>query len=246
MRSGAGNKFRGVFFDLYGTLLVFNDIDKSWNDWAATFFELIAHKTGMSFNEFAGNCGNFMSREVKKDLASGLTTYETKIKKHCDSLGIELTAGELKKVADETPRAWQKYISVAPDAVKVLEELKRNKVLALITNFDHTPHIGKTLANFNLEPFFRKIIISDEVNASKPDPAIFRIALEQTGLEPDEVIFIGDNPIDDIEGAYAAGIEPVLIIHETFRSKHDYGPGKEETRAIPDNVRVIHSLSELL
>jgi putative hydrolase of the HAD superfamily len=241
-----GTEVKGIFFDLYGTLLIFNDIDKSWDDWAIAFYELINHKTKMSFDEFAGSCRNFMSRDAKKENSSGLTTYETKIKKHCDSLGIELSTSELKLIADITPRAWQKYISVAPGAIEVLNELKKNKVLVLITNFDHSPHIRKTLAEFNLDSFFSKIIISDEVNITKPDPAIFNIALDQTGLTSDEVIFVGDNPKDDIEGARAAGIEPVLIIYDTFTSKHDYNPGESPIPTSIDNVRIIRSLSELV
>ncbi len=238
---------KGVFFDLYGTLLIFNDIEQSWHDWAETFYVLIKDKTNLSFEEFSKSSNSFMSRKVVKNISTGLTTYETRIRNHCDSLSIPLTNTDLKVIADETPHAWQKYISVADNAPVVLSKLRKEKILALITNFDHAPHIRKTLKHFDLEKFFDAIIISDELNCCKPDPKIFDAALLETNLTPEEVIFIGDNVNDDIAGARAAGIEPVLIMHDTFTTKHDYSHGRHENpdKPLPD-VKIINSLTEIL
>ena len=40
---------------------------------------------------------------------------------------------------------------------------------------------------------FDTVVISGEVGVKKPDPAIFRIALDQTGLQPQDVAFVGDS-----------------------------------------------------
>lgn len=238
---------RGVFFDLYGTLLIFNNIEKSWQDWAVTFYEFIKEKTHLSFEEFSKNSSGFMNREVVKDSSSGLSTYETRIKDHCASLSIPLTEPELKSIANETPLAWQKYISLAEDVPDVLPELKKTKILALITNFDHAPHIRRTLNHFDLEKYFDAIIISDEINCCKPDPKIFELALSKTKLKPGEVIFVGDNLNDDIAGARASYIEPLLIMHETFSAVHDYEHNPQENKDKPvTDATIIHSLKELL
>ena len=50
------------------------------------------------------------------------------------------------------------------------------------------------------------------MSASKsPTRAIFAPALKQTGLATDEALFVGDSPEDDVAGARAAGLRPVLI-----------------------------------
>ena len=46
-------------------------------------------------------------------------------------------------------------------------------------------------------------VVSQEFGVNKPDPSIFRRALELIGAEPSETIFVGDNPVNDIGGAHA-------------------------------------------
>ncbi|HEV7686711.1 MAG TPA: HAD family hydrolase [Acidimicrobiia bacterium] len=55
------------------------------------------------------------------------------------------------------------------------------------------------------------VIDSDAVGVAKPDPAIFRIALEATGVAPDRALHIGDTVGADVDGALAAGVRPVHL-----------------------------------
>jgi putative hydrolase of the HAD superfamily len=50
------------------------------------------------------------------------------------------------------------------------------------------------------------VVISEEVGVAKPDPAIFLAALEELDCQPDEALFIGDDPLADISGASRAGL----------------------------------------
>ena len=60
-----------------------------------------------------------------------------------------------------------------------------------------------------LAPF---IIVSEEAGYAKPDPRIFRDALEATGLtRPDQVMFVGDNPVADIDGAKRFGMKAAWV-----------------------------------
>ena len=45
----------------------------------------------------------------------------------------------------------------------------------------------------------------------KPDPSIFRAALERLGAEPREALMVGDQPEDDVEGARSIGMEALLL-----------------------------------
>ena len=47
--------------------------------------------------------------------------------------------------------------------------------------------------------------------SSKPDPAIFHLALEVLGVAPARAIHVGDMPAADVAGALAAGVRPVLV-----------------------------------
>jgi putative hydrolase of the HAD superfamily len=55
------------------------------------------------------------------------------------------------------------------------------------------------------------VIDSDAVGVAKPDPAIFRLALEATGAAPDRALHIGDTVGADVAGALAAGVRPVHL-----------------------------------
>jgi putative hydrolase of the HAD superfamily len=81
----------------------------------------------------------------------------------------------------------------------------------LISNFDHPPHARRILSEGGLAHCFETIVISGEAGIKKPDPKIFRIALEGTGLRADEVVYVGDTQ-EDVDGAIAAGIRPILIV----------------------------------
>ena len=57
-----------------------------------------------------------------------------------------------------------------------------------------------------LEAFDVDVVVSSaEAGASKPDPAIFRLALERLGVQPERTLHVGDSPAD-AEGAQAAGM----------------------------------------
>jgi putative hydrolase of the HAD superfamily len=65
----------------------------------------------------------------------------------------------------------------------------------------------------------------------KPDPSIFRAALDRLGVQPEEAAMVGDSPEDDIEGARALGMRAFLV------DRDDRFPGHEDRlpdlRALP-------------
>ncbi len=55
------------------------------------------------------------------------------------------------------------------------------------------------------------ILDSTVAGVAKPDPEIFRRALDALGVSPERAIHVGDTPAADVAGARAAGVRPVLI-----------------------------------
>ena len=53
--------------------------------------------------------------------------------------------------------------------------------------------------------------VSDTFGSSKPEAAIFKAAAQHLGASPGEVLFVGDNPIDDIVGAHRAGMKTAWL-----------------------------------
>jgi putative hydrolase of the HAD superfamily len=65
-----------------------------------------------------------------------------------------------------------------------------------------------------LEPLFDPIVISEEVGVRKPDARIFGLAVAGWKVPLENVLFVGDDPVSDIEGAKAAGLRALRVGHE--------------------------------
>jgi putative hydrolase of the HAD superfamily len=82
--------------------------------------------------------------------------------------------------------------------------------LGLVTNGTSATQRGK-LASLEIEELFDPVIVSEEVGFRKPDARIFHAAIANWNLPIEEVLFIGDDPISDIEGARVAGMQAVRV-----------------------------------
>ena len=109
---------------------------------------------------------------------------------------------------------WELY----PEVPGVLEQLQLRFQLAVISNFDG--RLRFILEHLGISKFFAHIFISSEIGADKPDPEIFRRALNLVELKPDEVLHVGDDPERDWEAASAAGLS-ILRLDRPKNSLHD-------------------------
>jgi 2-haloalkanoic acid dehalogenase type II len=97
-----------------------------------------------------------------------------------------------------------------PDASPALAGLREQGLkLIVVSNWDAS--LETVLERCGLARLLDDVVTSAAAGVSKPDPAIFEVALELAGCEPDEALHVGDTPSEDIEGARAAGIRALLI-----------------------------------
>ena len=91
----------------------------------------------------------------------------------------------------------------------VLSRLHGRFKLAVVSNSDGS--VAAKLASIGLAKWLSVIVDSHVVGISKPDPAIFRFALEPLGSDPARTVYIGDSYALDCRGAQRAGIHPILL-----------------------------------
>jgi putative hydrolase of the HAD superfamily len=212
MQRRTARKVKGVFFDLYGTLLILGDMKHAWSDWIEVLYAaLFPPETAVTRETFDDCCHQFFSKEEPTaEIEDGLTVFERRVDRLARSLSSKIELALLRETAARAVNAWQAYVQLDPEAPVVLSALAETRTLALISNFDHPPHVHRILRETGLASFFKAIVVSGEVGIKKPDPGIFRIALKRTGLQAEEVVYIGDTQ-EDVDGAKAAGIRPILI-----------------------------------
>jgi putative hydrolase of the HAD superfamily len=116
-----------------------------------------------------------------------------------------------------------------PDVAPALTELRAAGIkLVIASNWDCS--LPDWLEPLGLLELVDAVVTSADVGAAKPDPALFLRALEQAGVASGETIHVGDSLENDVAGARAAGIRPLLLL------RHGEPPGGVET---------LRSLAEL-
>src|SRR5262245_38522695 len=128
-----------------------------------------------------------------------------------DALGVAESARamiEAELRAENTRDTWWRVMHNGTPAV--LETLcARGYTLGVVSNADG--RVAASLDACGIAPHFKVVIDSHVVGVEKPDPRIFRLALEACGARADEAVFIGDIYEIDIVGARNAGIRPFLL-----------------------------------
>jgi len=103
----------------------------------------------------------------------------------------------------------------------------------VVSNAD-SDHLRNALSSNGLT--FDLVVSSESAKAYKPDPAIFKDALETLGVAPGHVLYVGDSQEDDIVAANRGGIQMAWLNRE----------GEERKEGIPEPDYKITSLSEVV
>jgi putative hydrolase of the HAD superfamily len=98
------------------------------------------------------------------------------------------------------PGVWVLY----DDALRCLDRLGGRFRLAVISNFDR--RLRRVLEDLGVAARFERLFISSEIGSEKPDPGIFRRALDDMKVDAGRCLHVGDDPERDWAGAAAAGI----------------------------------------
>ncbi|MBO4580039.1 MAG: HAD family hydrolase [Clostridiales bacterium] len=99
----------------------------------------------------------------------------------------------------------------------------------IVSNID-TADIMQAIDYHGLKP--AGVFTSEDAGSYKPRKELFELALQKTGLNPDEVIHIGDSISSDVKGASAVGINTLWL--------NRFG------KSVPDGVNSITSLPDAL
>jgi putative hydrolase of the HAD superfamily len=99
---------------------------------------------------------------------------------------------------------------VPPPSLRALERLQAaGKKIGLVSNADVTEIVAWPTSP--LAPFFDAAIFSCDVGAKKPEAAIYNICLERLGVQASDAVFVGDGGSNELEGARAVGLTPVMM-----------------------------------
>lgn len=127
--------------------------------------------------------------------------------------------------------------SAFADARPALSRLRAHGLrLVVVSNWDVS--LGDVLSRIGLGEWLDGVITSAAVGVGKPDRGIFERGLAAAGVRAHEALHVGDSLREDVEGARAAGIEPVLVSRD--------GAGVREVERVTVTVRTLLELPALV
>lgn len=148
--------------------------------------------------------------EVIKKSSDGVrwNLYFEMIFKFCgvtDAPVVRAVLDELQRIHKES-NLWE---IVPPEVPRALQSLRGRVRMSVISNANGT--VREKLRRVGLLEFFETVLDSHEEGIEKPDPRIFRAALERTGTKVEEALYVGDIYHIDVVGARAAGMDVILL-----------------------------------
>lgn len=207
--------YKAVFFDAGDTLLAphpsFHEIFSAVL--AENGIQVEPQRVFEAFEEVAPNFIEVLdklgtttwstSREVSRKFWG--TVYATSF----GVLGIEDDGDVLKDSLYSRFTRYESY-RLFDDSVPVLQSLRKSGItVGLISNFEEW--LEGMLIHFEVAPLFDLIVISGKEGIEKPDRQIFERALERAGVGARDAVYVGDNPVVDVEGAESVGMTGILI-----------------------------------
>lgn len=227
---------------------------QAWESWFETLYNcFVLRGLKQSKEQFSTIADGFFSEREPNTSFKGSTVFERRISRISKRVELSLTDEDLKEIASKCVSSWQKFVRIDSKAYEVLSWLNKRVPLALVSNFDHPPHIRTELTRYKLIEFFQVITISSEVGVKKPDPEIFSDALKALKLSPSKVIYVGDSE-EDVISALGAGIKPVLIYRRGWNEKErilDFSPELTSLedkvfKKYEENLTIISDLDDIL
>ncbi|MCR4925658.1 MAG: HAD-IA family hydrolase [Clostridiales bacterium] len=216
-------KIKAIFFDFDDTL---QDREKAFEYYCNIFFDeflpdVCEKERKMKIQQMLDNAeGGYLPREKYFPKMIALWGWEN--------------PPEVDTLVYHFNHTFGKYVALFDDVFTVLETLKsRGYKLGIITNGNSVVQNMK-LDSAGIRDFFDVILVSGDCPWAKPSREIFDEAAKQIGIENENIVYIGDHPVNDIQGALGADMNAVWM---------NFGYFKDKCKA---DVPQIKTLSELI
>jgi putative hydrolase of the HAD superfamily len=131
---------------------------------------------------------------------------------------VTLDEQALREAAHMYARPMREGLTAMPDAAETLAALREQGYrVGMISNtiWPAELHI-EDLAELGILPYLEHMDFSGELGFWKPNSQIFHHTLSKLGVAPEEAVFVGDSPHDDIVGAQGVGMRAIWMRSADF------------------------------
>lgn len=210
---------KAILFDLDDTLWSIVPVIKRAED--ALFDWLSVHAPAVS-RQFTIES----LRARRQELMAADPVYQLDLRRlrHAGLTEAFLSAGEDLALVDQAMEIFSRarnQVTPFDDVLPALDRLRGRVALGSVSNGVADLHA------IGIAHYFQVSLAAHRIGCAKPDPIIFHAACDAIGVAPHEAVYAGDDPLLDVQGAQAAGLQAVWIRRAEL----------EPVRPLPDHVR---------
>ncbi|HSV86146.1 MAG TPA: HAD family hydrolase [Levilinea sp.] len=240
----ASRRFDLVLFDLGNTLIYF---DGDWGVVLPRCYRVLANslvEAGLELQPhlFAEEFGRRVIAAWENRSASNIEhTVEFILRQALHDFGVQdAPSAHLRPAIDAMFAVSQAHWRVEDDALAMLEQLRQaGYALGMISNASDNQDVQMLVDKAGVRDYFDQIIVSAAVGIRKPDPYIFRLALDHFGAAAERAVMIGDTLSADVLGAHNSGMSSVWI------TRRAGNPDNHAHRELITPHAAIYALDEL-
>lgn len=149
----------------------------------------------------------------------------------------------VRLLMDAYTSAFESIVSPAAYVLPVVHRLSQRYLLGVLSNYPYAPCVHRVLNQHGITRFLVTAVVSAEVGIVKPHPDIFRLTAFRMGVEPQAILYVGDDWCTDVLGATRAGMRAVYT--REWRTETDPCENHPEAQPIAQ-ISSLNALPELL
>ena len=157
-----------------------------------------------------------------------------------EGAGIKADAALVQDAAAAYRQRYMQSWREVQGATSLLREVKARARIGIVSNnLAREQHDKLRFCGF--DAYLDVTVISEEAGTSKPDPAIFAIALARIGAKAAEAVMIGDAWRADVAGARAAGVRAIWF-NPSGKPRPEPWPDVDEIAALDPAADVLSAI----
>ena len=149
----------------------------------------------------------------------------------------------LERLEPELKEARRNFFCLFDDVEQTMNSLLIQYDLGIIAN--QSVDILKILEESKINRFFKVIVISSEVKVRKPDPEIFRLAMNLANTSAEHCIMVGDRLDTDIGPANKLGMKTIRTTNSLFKLQQPMNEFEKPTYVVANLSEIANILDKL-
>ncbi len=229
--------YKAIIFDLYGTLV---------ENFSSQAYDQVQKQMAKTLDIPYLKFRQVMLETINDKSSGGYYAVEDNIREICRRLSVKVNTTQIEQIVTLHYEFSKSTLVIESKVLEALDTLKSDGLLlGLITNC--RPPIPSAFSQSSLAQYIDVPVFSCEERIRKPSRRIYQVACERLKVQPQECLYVGDGSGEELTGAAAVGMLPILKRVDLTDVYDSYRPEVENWQgiAIDEIAELCDIVSEL-